>query len=126
MKTLLKLEELFLALLSFDLFLRLDYAWWWFLVLFLAPDLSMIGYLLNPQWGARIYNFVHHQATAITLFLLGNFLHMQWAQAAGLIMLGHSSFDRVLGYGLKYPESFQLTHLGMIGRAAQPGDSQES
>ncbi|MFN8388163.1 MAG: DUF4260 family protein [Anaerolineales bacterium] len=29
---------------------------------------------------------------------------------------GHSSFDRVLGYGLKHEEAFQNTHLGRIGR----------
>jgi hypothetical protein len=36
---------------------------------------------------------------------------------AGLVMLGHSSLDRALGYGLKYPDAFQHTHLGTIGRA---------
>ena len=118
MKTLLRIEELFLVLLSFYLFLPLGFAWWWFLVLFLAPDLSMIGYLVNPKWGAALYDFVHHKAVAITLFVLGGFFHIAWAQAAGLIILGHSSFDRILGYGLKYPDSFQNTHLGMIGRAA--------
>lgn len=30
----------------------------------------------------------------------------------GIVMLAHSSLDRVLGYGLKYPDSFQRTHLG--------------
>jgi hypothetical protein len=28
----------------------------------------------------------------------------------------HSSLDRVLGYGLKYPDAFQNTHLGRIGK----------
>jgi hypothetical protein len=32
-------------------------------------------------------------------------------------MLGHSSADRILGYGLKYSDSFHHTHLGWIGRA---------
>lgn len=31
-------------------------------------------------------------------------------------LLGHSSFDRVLGYGLKHEDAFQNTHLGRIGR----------
>jgi hypothetical protein len=35
---------------------------------------------------------------------------------AGTILLGHSSFDRVFGYGLKHEDAFQNTHLGMIGR----------
>ena len=31
-------------------------------------------------------------------------------------LYGHSSFDRVLGYGLKHEDAFQNTHLGRIGR----------
>ncbi|MGA7195010.1 MAG: DUF4260 domain-containing protein [Anaerolineales bacterium] len=116
MKTLIKIEELFLVILSFYLFLNLHYAWWWFLILFFAPDLSMIGYLINPRVGALKYDFVHHKGTAVALFILGSFLHLEWTQAAGLIILGHSSFDRILGYGLKYSDAFQHTHLGMIGR----------
>jgi hypothetical protein len=118
MKTLLRLEELFLTALAFYLFLALDYAWWWFLVLFLAPDISMIGYLLGPQVGAWSYNVAHHKGVAIALFLLGSYGQLQWLQLIGVIMLGHSSFDRILGYGLKYPDSFQHTHLGWIGRAS--------
>jgi len=32
-------------------------------------------------------------------------------------LLGHSSFDRVFGYGLKHEDAFQNTHLGRIGRS---------
>jgi hypothetical protein len=118
MKTLIKIEELFVTLLSFYLFLNLGYAWWLFLVLFLAPDLSMLGYLFGPKAGAWTYNIVHHKGVAITLFILGGFLQVQPLQIAGLILLGHSSLDRVMDYGLKYADAFQHTHLGKIGRAA--------
>ena len=37
MKTLIKLEEVGLLLLSLYLFLTLDYAWWWFPLLFFLP-----------------------------------------------------------------------------------------
>ncbi|MEW6083560.1 MAG: DUF4260 family protein [Chloroflexota bacterium] len=30
-------------------------------------------------------------------------------------LLGHSSLDRVFGYGLKHKDAFQNTHLGRIG-----------
>jgi uncharacterized protein DUF4260 len=116
MKTLLRVEELFLTLLAFYLFLGLGYAWWWFLILFLAPDISMIGYLFGPKAGAWAYNVVHLKAVAVALFIAGGYLDIPWAQGAGLIMLGHSSLDRVLGYGLKYSDAFQHTHLGWIGR----------
>ena len=118
MKTAIKMEELLLTVLAFYLFLGLDYAWWWFLILFLAPDLGMLGYLINPRVGAWTYNMFHHKGIAVALFILGSYVQVQWLQLVGLIMLGHASFDRIFGYGLKYPDSFQHTHLGRIGRAS--------
>jgi hypothetical protein len=119
MKTLLKLEEFMLAILSLYFFLGLGYAWWWYFLFLLAPDLSMIGYLISPRVGAVTYNAVHHKGVSIFLFIVGGYLHLPLLQAAALITFGHSSLDRVLDYGLKYPDSFQHTHLGMIGRGAQ-------
>ncbi len=119
MKKVIGIEEIFLALLCIFLFRSLDYDWWWFAIFFLVPDLSMIGYLAGPHAGALTYNFVHHKALAVTLYIAGVLLVNQPLQFAGLILLAHSSFDRVLGYGLKYPDAFEHTHLGMIGRAAK-------
>ena len=122
MRNLIKLEELFLFLLSIYLFIQLDYAWWWYALLFLAPDLGMIGYFISPQVGAQIYNLLHHKAIAVALFLIGAGFPIPLLQLAGVIILGHSSADRVLGYGLKYPDAFQHTHLGWIGKGnTQPG-----
>jgi hypothetical protein len=118
MKNLLKLEEAFMFGLSIFLFSKLDYAWWWYPALILAPDLSMVGYLINTRVGAMTYNFIHHKALGIGVFVLGVLLANQLLQLIGLILFGHSSMDRVLGYGLKYPDSFQNTHLGVIGRQA--------
>jgi len=118
-KNLIRIEELFLAILSFFLFLSLPIVWWWFFVLLLAPDLSMVGYMLNPRIGAVVYDAVHHRAVAVLLFILGSSLRIPWLQGTALILLGHSSLDRVLGYGLKYGDAFQHTHLGLIGRAEQ-------
>jgi len=102
MKTLIKLEELTLVVLSFYLFLALDYAWWWFPLLFFLPDASMIGYLINKRVGAVTYNFIHHKALAIVLYLLGSLALLPGLQLAGLVMFGHSSFDRVLGFELQH------------------------
>ena len=117
MKNLLKLEELFMFALTIFLFSKLDFAWWWYPVLLLTPDISMIGYLISPQIGAGTYNFIHHKALGISIFVLGIILANQLIQFAGLILFGHSSMDRILGYGLKHSDSFQHTHLGMIGKA---------
>ncbi|HLO15859.1 MAG TPA: DUF4260 family protein, partial [Anaerolineales bacterium] len=61
MKNLLKLEELFLFGLSLFLFSRLDYSWGWYALLFLTPDLSALGYLINPRVGSWTYNLIHHK-----------------------------------------------------------------
>jgi len=116
MKTVIRVEELLLAGLAFVLFLSLAYDWWWFWLLILAPDLSMLGYVFGPRVGALTYNVAHHKGLAVLLFVAGGYLQLPGFQAAGLILLGHSSLDRALGYGLKYPDSFQHTHLGQIGR----------
>lgn len=117
MKTLIRIEELMLAVLAFLLFRTLDVAWWWYPVLLLTPDVSMLGYLLGPRVGAGMYNLVHHKGVAIVTYGLGLGLGNTTLQLAGLVLLGHSSLDRAVGYGLKYPDSFQHTHLGWIGRA---------
>lgn len=117
MKNLLKLEEAFMFGLSIFLFSKLDYAWWYALLI-LAPDLSMVGYLVSTQVGAMAYNLIHHKALGIGIFVLGIVLVNQPLQFIGLILFGHSSMDRMLGYGLKYPDSFEHTHLGMIGKSA--------
>ena len=115
MKTLLKLEALALWGLSIFLFSRLDYAWWWYPLLFFVPDLSMVGYVFGARLGALVYNVVHHHAVSIGLYILGFALGIPILELIGVVLLGHSSLDRVLGYGLKYSDSFQNTHLGTIG-----------
>lgn len=116
MKNMLKLEEFFLLALALFLFSELDYGWGWYALLFLTPDLSMIGYVMNPRLGAWTYNLIHHKGLSAALYVLGALTATPWLMFAGTILLGHSSFDRVLGYGLKYPDTFQNTHLGRIGR----------
>lgn len=117
MKNILTLEELFMFGITIFLFSRLDFAWWWYPALLFAPDLSMLGYLGGTRVGAFTYNFIHHKALGISIFVFGIISANQVAQLAGLILFGHSSMDRVFGYGLKYPDAFQHTHLGMIGKA---------
>ena len=79
----------------------------------------MVGYLINPRAGALAYNVAHHKGIAVALYLLGVQIQLEWLVGAGLIMLGHSSMDRILGYGLKYSDSFQNTHLGRTGGRPQ-------
>lgn len=116
MKTLLRLEEFLQLVLALFLFSRLDSSWGLFALLFLAPDLSMLGYLINPRLGAWTYNLIHHKGTGVTLYVLGSLLTTPWLMFAGTLLFAHSSFDRIFGYGLKHEDAFQNTHLGRIGR----------
>ncbi len=115
MNILLKLEEALLFVLSIFLFTKLGYAWWWYPLLLFTPDISMLGYLGGTRLGALVYNIIHHKALSIGLYILGALFTLPALQLAGLILLGHSSLDRALGFGLKFPDAFQHTHLGGIG-----------
>lgn len=115
MKKLIQLEELAMFLLSIYLFSRLPFAWWWYPALILSPDISMIGYAAGNKVGAFCYNFVHHKAVAIAVYIAGLYWPNEILQLTGLILFGHSSMDRMLGYGLKTNEGFKFTHLGEIG-----------
>jgi hypothetical protein len=118
MKTLLKLEELAELLLAVFVFAHLPYAWWVLPATFLLPDLSMLGYLAGPRVGAISYNLAHHKALAIAVGVAGWALGLPVVVLAGTVLLFHSAFDRMLGYGLKYATGFQDTHLGRAGKEA--------
>jgi len=117
MKNLLRLEEFLLFGLALFLFSKLDYGWGWYALLFFAPDLSMLGYLAGPRFGAWTYNLIHHKGVAVALYVLGYLFTVPWLMFAGTILLGHSSLDRVFGYGLKHEDAFQSTHLCVIGKS---------
>ncbi len=116
MKTVLKIEEVSMLLLVIFLFAQLPFQWWWFLVLFLAPDLGIAGYLINNKVGAFSYNFFHHKGVVIAAYLLGYYLANDVFMLIGVIVFSHTAFDRVLGYGLKFATGFKYTHLGEIGK----------
>ncbi|WP_297577693.1 DUF4260 domain-containing protein [Devosia sp.] len=92
-------------------------AWWLALLLFFAPDLSFAGYSLGSRFGGAIYNGVHLYAFGPLAMGVGLALAWPGLVAAGALWLGHSGFDRMLGYGLKSADSFSHTHLGPIGKA---------
>lgn len=115
MGTILKLEELMMFVLGIYLFGLLEYDWWWFLVLILAPDIGMVGYLFGNKVGAAAYNLFHHKGVAILIYLSGAYLSLSLLKLIGVILFAHAALDRALGYGLKYDKGFKYTHLGEIG-----------
>jgi hypothetical protein len=88
-----------------------------YLALFFIPDLSFAFYLITKKIGAIAYNVFHHQGVLVLLFLIGYFVKEDYIMKVALIFLAHSTFDRVAGYGLKYFDSFNHTHLGWIGKS---------
>jgi hypothetical protein len=86
--------------------------WWLLLLLFLAPDLSMLGYLAGSRVGAVCYNLVHSYVLPLALVLTGALAGVPLVLWLGLIWGAHIGLDRgVLGAGLKYPTAFKDTHL---------------
>jgi hypothetical protein len=114
--TLLRLEGAAALLAGILLYQQTRADWILFVVLLLLPDLSILGYARGPTIGAVVYNLVHNWALAGALLGAGLFLDVAIVFGAGAALLAHIGGDRLLGYGLKYPTSFQDTHLGRFGR----------
>jgi hypothetical protein len=116
MKAILKAEEAAMAALGIYFLTRynLGLPVWLWVILFFAPDISMLGYAVNTKTGAFSYNLFHHKGIAVALAMAGYYLQYNVLAAAGILLFAHASFDRVLGYGLKYNNSFKNTHLGSL------------
>lgn len=111
---LLRLEELSILTCTVLLYRHLHFSWLLFALLFLAPDLFMLGYLLNTRIGSALYNLGHTLFIPLTLLAAALYLQHPTAAAVSLIWTSHIAFDRLLAYGLKYPTSFKDTHLQHI------------
>lgn len=85
--------------------------------MFFVPDISFALYLVTKKLGAIAYNVFHHQGVMAVLFIMGFYLKDVTTMKVALIFLAHSTFDRVAGYGLKYLDNFDHTHLGWIGKS---------
>ncbi|HEY4379629.1 MAG TPA: DUF4260 domain-containing protein [Acidobacteriaceae bacterium] len=111
---LLRIEEFALLSAAVALYAHMHFSWWLFVVLFLAPDLSMLGYLANPRIGSAFYNLGHTLFVPLALFFVAHAGQMRVLLAIAVIWVSHIAFDRLLGYGLKYPAHFKDTHLQHI------------
>jgi hypothetical protein len=99
---------------------ELGQSWWVFVLLFLVPDLSLLGYLVGKPVGAVVYNVVHTYVLPAGLFGLGFVAERGFVMALALIWAAHIGFDRLVGFGLKYPLVFKPTHLQQVRVAPQP------
>ena len=115
-RTILRLEGVAVLVLSAAAYSQWSqHGWGLFALLFLVPDLSMVGYLAGSRVGAVTYNVVHAYVGPAALACAAVlWLGPLWL-AVALIWSAHIGFDRAVGYGLKLPEGFRHTHLGPIG-----------
>ncbi|MBP9113063.1 MAG: DUF4260 domain-containing protein [Polyangiaceae bacterium] len=112
----LRLEAALVLVLASLAYRALGGTWGWFAILFLVPDLAMLGYLVGPRAGAIGYNAAHSYLGPAILGAASAVLHVPALLPAACIWAAHVGFDRMLGYGLKYASDFGETHLGKKGR----------
>jgi len=113
-RLLLHAEGAAVAAAAIALYFHADYPWWLLVVLVLAPDLSMVGYLAGTRIGAVAYDVVHTYALPVVMAASGWIADAELAVQIGLIWITHIGIDRALGYGLKYPTGFKDTHLQRV------------
>lgn len=111
---LLRAEGLAVFVAALALYVDSGYGWLLLVVLVLAPDLSMAGYLAGPRAGAIAYDVAHTYALPVALAVAGVLAGQDLAVQLALIWLAHVGADRLLGYGLKYPTGFKDTHLQRV------------
>jgi hypothetical protein len=107
----LRIEGLAVLAAALGAYFWLDGPLWLLLVLFLAPDLSMLAYLAGPRFGSLGYNVVHAYVLPLGLFGVGVWTDAVVAMQVAAVWVGHIGADRLAGYGLKYETGFGDTHL---------------
>jgi hypothetical protein len=108
---LLRIEGATLLALSVLLYGLNQGSWLLFVLLFLIPDISMLGYLADSRVGAASYNLFHTYAASGLLAALGLMTESPLVVSVALVWFAHIGFDRMVGFGLKYPTGFSDTHL---------------
>lgn len=112
-RSMLRFEALVALAALVVLYGRTHASWMLFFVLLLVPDVGILGYVRGTRLGAWSYNAFHTYA-APTL-CLGASLYLPPLLPIAIVWAAHIAMDRAFGYGLKYPDAFGHTHLGIVG-----------
>lgn len=113
-KLLLQAEGLAVMLAALFLYANYGGSWLLFGLLVLLPDVSFIGYLINPQVGSVAYNLVHSYTAPLLVAIFALIFASSMGIAVAIIWFFHIGMDRAIGYGLKYGDAFKHTHLGKV------------
>lgn len=110
---LLRLEGFAIGLAAIAAYANLEQSWTLFAILFLAPDLAMVGYAFGSRVGAIAYNAMHSYIGPAAVGTISWFAG--WSEVITLvtIWIAHIGLDRAIGYGLKHRSGFKTTHLSM-------------
>ena len=119
LRWLMRLEGLAIFLFALMAYQFLGFAWGFFVLLFLLPDLALIAYFRSPSAGAVVYNITHSYILPLLLFAYGFFVSSSDADRLAIIWIAHIGFDRALGFGLKYSKGFRYTHFGKLGHSKE-------
>ena len=110
-KPLIQFEYAFAFFLTLFFYWQSDFSMLLFFVLLLVPDITMIGYAMNPKVGATIYNIGHSFLLPLILLVISIMFAYSALLLISLIWLAHIFMDRAFGFGLKYTDSFKHTHI---------------
>lgn len=133
-RVLLRLEGAAMLVTATFAYAQTGRGWLLYLLLFFVPDVSFAAYALGPRVGATVYNLLHSYTLPLLSLAAAGVMrtaslgvdaavkvpYLGWYDVAfmftvgSFIWLAHIGFDRMLGYGLKYPSGFKDTHLGRL------------
>lgn len=65
-----------------------------------VTDVSLLGHLAGKRIGAITYNLIHHKAVGLSAYIVGSMLGIPLLSLVGILLFGHSSFDRMVGLQL--------------------------
>ncbi|KGA98940.1 membrane protein [Alkalihalobacillus alcalophilus ATCC 27647 = CGMCC 1.3604] len=114
LQSLIRIEYAVAFLLCLFLYIYLDYSLFLFALFLLLPDVTMIGYFINNQFGARLYNVGHSFIIPMICIIFALSMGVSSLLMVALIWFAHICMDRALGFGLKYTEHFRETHIQKI------------
>jgi hypothetical protein len=114
-RSILRWEGVAYLLLACVLYQRLGFSWGQFALWFLLPDIALLAYVFgNPRLGMWAYNTTHSSLGAGLAGVCGVLAGQSVLWQVSLIWFAHIGLDRALGFGLKFPLGFRVTHLGVM------------
>jgi uncharacterized membrane protein len=113
--TILRGEGFAYLVLACAVYQYLGFSWLQFAWGFLLPDVAILVYVFaSPRAGMVAYNLTHSSIGAALIGLAGVLTNDVLYWQIALIWFAHIGFDRAIGYGLKFPLGFRVTHLGVL------------